>query len=127
MAVFSTISHLPPVSAHPLPPHPSPRQPQLAAGRVWLSTEASLWAPESTQIILCQIPRKGDKSKKFRKIQQKIPTLWMMIPHQPMQAATQVIHEMEQVLSPQPSTSSYVEKSPKTPSRKNPIVKLIRL
>ena len=42
-------------------------------------------------------------------------------------AAAQAIHGLEQALSPQPSTSSYIEKSPKTLSRKNPIVKLIRL
>ena len=42
-------------------------------------------------------------------------------------AAAQVIPEMEQVLGPKPSTSSNAEKSAMKPSRKNPIVKLIRL
>ena len=42
-------------------------------------------------------------------------------------AAAQAIHEMEQVLSPQPSTSTSLEKPPKKPSRKVPFVKLIRL
>ena len=42
-------------------------------------------------------------------------------------AAAQVIPEIEQVLGPKPSTSSNVEKSNTKPSRKNPIVKLIRL
>ena len=42
-------------------------------------------------------------------------------------AAAQVIHGLEQVLGPQPSTSTSPEKPPKKESRKNPIVKLIRL
>ena len=42
-------------------------------------------------------------------------------------AAAHEIHEMDQVLGPQPSTSSDGEKSSSKPPRKNPLVKLIRL
>ena len=58
----------------PLPPHPSPQQPWLAVGRVWLLTEVSLWAPVSQhKLFSIRSPRKGDKSTKFRKIRWKIP------------------------------------------------------
>ena len=70
----------------PLPPHPSPRQPWLAAGRVWLLTEVSLWAPMSQhKLFSIKSLRKGNKSTKFEKIQQNIPVFWLTIHHQPMQ------------------------------------------
>ena len=128
MAVFSTISHQPPVSAHPLPPPLSPRQPRLAMGRVWLLTEVSLWAPGSQrQIILRQIPKERQQIDKVRENLAEDSGILADDPPPADAAAAQAIHELEQVLGPQPSTSTSLEKSPKKPSRKNPFVKLIRL
>ena len=60
----------------PLPPHPSPRQPRLAMGRVWLLTEVSLLVPGSQcKLFFVKSLRKGNKSTNFGKILQKIPAL----------------------------------------------------
>ena len=90
MAIFSTISHHPPVSAHPQPPHHSPRQPRLATGRVWLLTEVSLWAPVSQhKLFYVNSLRKGNKSTRIGKIWRKLPVhilvFWLTLPHQLMQ------------------------------------------
>ena len=79
------------------------------------------------QIILCQIPEERWQLEKVQENSAEDSDTLADDPPPADAAATQAIHELEQVLSSKPSTSSYVEKSPKTPSRKNPIVKLIRL
>ena len=79
------------------------------------------------QIILCQIP---EERQQIDKVQENLADNSSILADDPPPAdaaAAQVIHELEQVLSPQPSTSTSLEKPPKKPSRKNPFVKLIRL
>ena len=76
------------------------------------------WVP--MQIILHQLPEE-------RRQMEKDSGILADDPPPTVAAAAQVIHELEQVLTPQPSTSTSVEKPTKKPSRKNPFVKLIRL
>ena len=78
-------------------------------------------------IILCQIPEEKRQIDQVRKNSAEDSGILADDPPPANTAAAQVIPEMEQVLGPEPSTSSNVEKSPTKPSRKNPIVKLIRL
>ena len=128
MAIFSTISPLPPVNAHPLPPHPSPRQPQLAAGRVWLLTGFLVGPHAPTHIIFHQIPE--EKRQIIDKVQERSADDSSVLADGPPPAnaaAAQAIHEIEQVLDPQPSTSNSLEKPPNKLSKKVPFVKLIRL
>ena len=80
-----------------------------------------------THIILRQIPEERQKFNKVWKNWAEDSSILADDPPPADAAATQVTHEMEQVLGPQPSTSSNVENSPTKPPRKNPIVKLIRL
>ena len=80
-----------------------------------------------THIILRQIPKEKRQIDKVRKNSVEDSGNLADDPPPADTAAAQVIPEMEQVLGPEPSTSSNVEKSPAKPSRKNPIVKLIRL
>ena len=80
-----------------------------------------------THIILHQIPEERQKIDKVRDNSAEDSGILADDPPPADAAAAQVIHELEQVLGPQPSTSTSPEKPPKTPSRKNPIVKLIRL
>ena len=80
-----------------------------------------------TQIILRQIP---EERRQIDKVQENLAEDSGILADNPPPAdasAAQAIHELEQVLSPQPSTSTSLEKPPKKPSRKNPFVKLIRL
>ena len=80
-----------------------------------------------THIILHQIPEEKRKLNNVQDSSAEDTGILADDPPPADAAAAQVIHEMEQVLGPQPSTSSDVEKSPTKPPRKNPIVKLIRL
>ena len=79
------------------------------------------------QIILCQIPEERRQIDKVRENLVEDSGILADDPPPTNAAAAQVIHELEHVLSPQPSTSTSLEKHPKKPSRKNPFVKLIRL
>ena len=80
-----------------------------------------------TQIILCQIPEERRQIEKIQENSAEDSDTLANNPPPVDAAAAQVMHELEQVLGPQSSTSNYEEKSPMKPSRKNPIVKLIRL
>ena len=80
-----------------------------------------------TQIILCQIPEERLQIDKVWENSAEDSGILADDPPPADAAAAQAIHELEQVLSPQPSTSTSLEKPPKKPSRKNPFVKLIRL
>ena len=80
-----------------------------------------------TQIILCQIPEERRQIEKVQENSAEDSDTLADNPPPVDAAAAQAIHELEEVLGPQPSTSNYEEKSPTKPSRKNPIVKLIRL
>ena len=122
--------HFSPAASECIPPA-SPSQPPAApadCGEGVVVNRGFIVGPRvPTQIILCQIPEERRQIKKVQENSAEDSNTLADNPPPADAAATQVIHELEQVLSPQPSTSSYVEKSPKTPSRKNPIVKLIRL
>ena len=78
-------------------------------------------------IVLRQIPEEKQEIDKIRKNKAGDSGTLADDPPPANTAAARVIHEMEQVLGPQPSTSSDIEKSSLKPPRKNPIVKLIRL
>ena len=80
-----------------------------------------------TQIILCQIPEEQRQIDRVWENTAEDSGISADDPPPMVAAAAQVIHEPEKVLSPQPSTSTSLEKLPKKPSRKNPFVKLIRL
>ena len=80
-----------------------------------------------THIILCQIPEEKRQIDKVHKNSAEDSGILADDPPPADTAPAQVIPEMEQILGPEPSTSSNVDKSPMKPSRKNPIVKLIRL
>ena len=81
-----------------------------------------------THIILHQIPEeKNIIDNKVHKNSAGDSGILADDPTPANTAPAQVIPEMEQILDPVPSTSSNVGKSPMKPSRKNPIVKLIRL
>ena len=80
-----------------------------------------------THIILRQISEEKQRIDNVRKNSAEDSGILADDPPPADAAASQVIPEMEQVLGPKPSTSSNVEKSNTKPSRKNPIVKLIRL
>ena len=77
--------------------------------------------------VLRQIPEEKREIDKVRKNKAGDSGTLADNPPPAEAAAAQVMHEMEQVLGPQPSTSSDGEKSSSKPQRKNPIVKLIRL
>ena len=78
-------------------------------------------------IILRQIPEERRQIDKVQENSAEDSGILADDPPPADAAAAQAIHEMEQVLGPQPSTSTSLEKTPKKPSRKNPFVKLIRL
>ena len=78
-------------------------------------------------IILRQIPEEKLQINQGRKNSAEDSDILADDPPPANKAPAQVIPEMEQILGPKPSTSSNEEKSPMKPSRKNPIVKLIRL
>ena len=80
-----------------------------------------------TQIVLRQIPEERRQIDEVRENLAEDSGILADDPPPADAAAAQVIHELEQVLCPQPSTSTSLEKPPKKPSRKNPFVKLIRL
>ena len=79
------------------------------------------------QVILHQIPEERRQINKVRENMAEDSGILADDPPPTDAAAAQAIHELEHVLSPQPSTSASLEKTPKKPSRKNPFVKLIRL
>ena len=110
-------------------PSASPTQPLAAlAGRgegVVVNRGFIVGPRVPTQIILCQIPEERQQIEKSQENLAEDSDTLADNPPPADAAAAQAIHELEQVLGPQPSTSSYVET--KKPSRKNPIVKLIRL
>ena len=80
-----------------------------------------------TQIILRQIPEERWQIEKIWENLAEDSGILADDPPPANAAAAQVIHELEQVLDPQPSTSTSLEKPTKKPSMKNPFVKLIRL
>ena len=80
-----------------------------------------------TQIILHKIPEERREIEKAQENSAEDFDILVDDPPPADAAAAQAIHVLEQVLGPQPSTSTSLEKSPKKPSRKDPIVKLIRL
>ena len=80
-----------------------------------------------THIILHQIPEEKRQIDQVRKDSEEDSGILADDPPPADTAVAQVISEMKQVLGPEPSTSDNVEKSPAKSSRKNPIVKLIRL
>ena len=80
-----------------------------------------------THIILHQIPEEKRQINKVRENSAEDSGILADDPPPANAAAAQAIHEMEQVLGSQPSTSTSLEKPPKKPSRKDPFVKLIRL
>ena len=80
-----------------------------------------------TQIILHQIPEERQQIDNVQENSAQDSGILADDPPPTEAAAAQAIHELEQVLSPQPSTSTSIEKPPKKPLRKNPVVKLIRL
>ena len=83
-----------------------------------------------THIIFHQIPEEKHQIDNINKVQESSADDSEILADGPPPAdaaAAQVINEMEQVLGPQPSTSTSLDKPPKKPSRKVPFVKLIRL
>ena len=80
-----------------------------------------------TQIILRQIPEERRQIEKAWENSVEDSGILANDPPPVNATAAQAINELERVLSPQPSTSTSLENTPKKPSRKNPIVKLIRL
>ena len=122
--------HFSPATSECTPPA-SPFQPPAApAGRVEGVTvnRGFIVGPRvPTHIILCQILEEKRQIDQVRKNSAEDSGILADDPPPADAAAAQVIPEMEQVLGPEPSTSSNVEKSPTKPSRKNPLVKLIRI
>ena len=80
-----------------------------------------------THIIFHEIPEEKHQIDKVQENSVKDSSILANGPPPDDAAAAQAIHEMEQVLGPQPSTSTSLEKPPRKPSRKDPFVKLIRL
>ena len=83
-----------------------------------------------THIIFHQIPEEKHHIDNIDKVQESSADDSEILADGPPPAdaaAAQVINEMEQVLGPQLSTSTSLDKPPKKPSRKVPFVKLIRL
>ena len=119
--------HFSPATSECTPPA-SPSQPPVAPaghGEGVVVNRGFIVSPRvPTHIILRQIP---EEKGKLNKNSAEDSGILADDPPPADAVAAQVIHEMEEILGPQPSTSSDVEKSPTTPPRKNPIVKLIRL
>ena len=83
-----------------------------------------------THIIFHQIPEEKRQIDKIDKVQERSADYSGVLADGPPPAdaaAAQAIHEIEQVLDPQPSTSTSSEKPPNKLSKKVPFVKLIRL
>ena len=80
-----------------------------------------------THIILRQISEEKRQIDQVQKDSEEDSGILADDPPPADTAAAQVISKMKEVLGPEPSTRGNVEKSPAKPSRKNPIVKLIRL
>ena len=122
--------HFSPATSECTPPA-SPFQPPAALaghGESVAVNRGLIMGPRvPTHIILRQIPEEKRQIDQVRKNSADDSAILADDPPPADTAAAQVIPEMEQVLGPEPSTSSNVEKSPAKPSRKNPIVKLIRL
>ena len=71
MAIFSTISPPPPVSAHPLPPHPSPWQPPAGCGEGVVVNRGFIVGPRvPTHIIFHQIPEEKRQIDKIDKVRE---------------------------------------------------------
>ena len=74
-----------------------------------------------THIILRQIPEEMRQIDKVQETSTEDSGILADNPPPADAAAAQVIHEMEQVLGPQPSTSTSLEKPPKKPFKEGPI------
>ena len=122
--------HFSPATSECTPPA-SPFQPPAApAGRregVAVNRGLIMGPHVPTHIILHQIPEEKRQIDQVRKDSEEDSGILADDPPPADTAAAQVISEMKEVLGPEPSTSGNVEKSPTKLSRKNPIVKLIRL
>ena len=122
--------HFSPATSECTPPA-SPSQPPTAPaghGEGVVVNRGFIVGPRvPMQIILRQIPEERRQIDKVRENSAEDSGILADDPPPADAAAAQAIHELEQVLSPQPSTSTSLEKPPKKPSRKNPFVKLIRL
>ena len=122
--------HFSPATSECTPPTSPSQLPAAPAGRgegVVVNRGFIVGPRVPTHIILRQSSEEKRQIDKVRKNSAGDSGILADDPPPADAAAAQVIHEMEQVLGPQPSTSSDVEKSPTKPPRKNPIVKLIRL
>ena len=80
-----------------------------------------------THIIIRQISEEKQQIDNVQKDSEEDSGILADNPPPADAAAAQVISKMKEVLGPVPSTSGNVEKSPAKSSRKNPVVKLIRL
>ena len=118
--------HFSPATSECTPPA-SPSQPLAGHGEGVVVNRGFIVGPcVPTQIILRQIPEERRQIDKVRENSAEDSGILADDPPPADATAAQAIHELEQVLSPQPSTSTS-KKTPKKPSRKNPVVKLIRL
>ena len=122
--------HFSPATSECTPPASPSQLPAAPAGRgegVVVNRGFIVGPRVPTHIILRQISEEKQQIDNVRKNSAEDSGILADDPPPANAAAAQVIPEMEQVLGPKPSTSSNVEKSNTKPSRKNPIVKLIRL
>ena len=112
----------PPTSPSQLPEPPAGHGEGVAVNRDFI---VSPHVP--MHIVLRQIPEEKREIDKVRKNKAGDSGTLADDPPPADAAAAQVTNEMDQVLGPQPSTSSDGKTSSSKPPRKNPIVKLIRL
>ena len=122
--------HFSPATSECTPPASPFQPPEALAGcgeGVAVNRDFIVGPRVPTHIILRQIPEEKRQIDQVRKNSAEDSGILADDPPPADTAAAQVIPEMEQVLGPEPSTSSNVGKSPMKPSRKNPLVKLIRL
>ena len=122
--------HFSPATSECTPPTSPSQLPEALAGDgegVAVNRDFILDPRVPMHIVLRQIPEETREIDNVRKNKAGDSGTLADDPPPAEAAAAQVMHEMEQVLGPQPSTSSDGEKSSSKPPRKNPIVKLIRL
>ena len=121
--------HFSPATSECTPPTSLSQLPEALAGRgegVAVNRDFIV-GPNVLMVVLRQIPEETREIDNVRKNKAGDSGTLADDPPPAEAAAAQVMHEMEQVLGPQASTSSDGEKSSSKPPRKNPIVKLIRL
>ena len=125
--------HFSPATSECTPPA-SPSQPPAApagCGEGVVVNRGFIVGPRvPTQIIFHQIPEEKCQFDNSNKVQESSADNLEILADGPPPAdaaAAQVINGMEQVLGPQPSTSTSLDKPSKKPSRKVPFVKQIRL